>query len=370
MQDVVITVSVLNGYLKKIIDAEEMLYNISVVGEIGNFSYSGGNAYFTLKDKDALLNCTMFGMELNFSPKIGDKVIATGTPKYYVKGGRLTFNVINLSLYGEGELYKRFLELKNRLEKEGLFDVAHKKPLPEKISRIGVVTSETGAVIHDIINVTTRRSSDQDIVLFPVKVQGIGADREIAKGIEYFNNSDVDAVMVCRGGGSEEDLSCFNSEIVARAIYNCKKFIVCAVGHETDFTIADYVADLRAPTPSAGAELLTKDMADRREKLELLLSAMQSAIYNKLNLENNKLYFYLNGINNSIEKLVLNEDNKLKNLSNLLSNLNPKAMIEMGYAKLEKDGKPIKEVREVKTGDNIKIYMKGGKLDALIRGVE
>ena len=284
-----ISVSMLAGYIKQIFDAETLLYNIDVIGEVSSFGISGNNAFFVIKDENAMLNCVLFGIE-SYIPKIGEKIIVTGTPKYYIKGGKLNFNAVNIKPFGEGELYKRFLELKNKLQAEGLFDIEHKKPMPKKIDRIGVVTSETGAVIHDIINVVSRRNSAQDIVLYPIKVQGLGADVDIVKGIEFFSNYDnIDTIIVGRGGGSDEDLQSFNSENVVRAIYNCKKLVVSAVGHETDFTLCDYVADSRAPSPSAAAELPTKDRVDRKMQLDLLMQNISNTMQNKVLLKNTNL---------------------------------------------------------------------------------
>lgn len=370
MQSKIISVSALSNYIKSIFDAEMLLFNVNVVGEISNWSLSGENIFFTIKDNNALLNCVLFGgAEHKF--KIGDKVVVTGTPKYYAKGGKLNFNVVKIELFGEGELYKRFLELKKKLEKEGLFDPLHKLHLPKKINRIGVVTSETGAVIHDIINVVTRRNSAQDIVLFPIKVQGIGADIDIAKGVNFFSNYDgVDAIIVGRGGGSDEDLQNFNSEIVARAIYDCKKFVVSAVGHETDYTICDMVADLRAPTPSAAAELLTKDGSQRKRELELMWKNVEDCF--KADLQNTE---------NTLQTLYLRLQNKLKNsinekesfqlaLKEKVERLNPLIVLNKGYAKLESEGKSIVSVTDVKNGDDINIYLCDGKLIAKVGDIK
>ena len=255
-----ISVSQFNNYVHNIFVAEEILQNISVYGEVSGLSYSGGNLYFSIKDEGAVLNCVKFGYANGYVPKEGEMIIAVGSPNYYVKGGRFSFNVVRMQPYGQGVLYKQFLELKDKLEKQGLFDVSKKKVLPEKIARIGVVTSETGAVIQDIIDVTGRRNPMLDIVLFPAKVQGIGAEQTIIQGLSVLSKTDVDVIIIARGGGSAEDLSTFNSEKLAYAIFECDKFVISAVGHETDFTIADFVADLRAPTPSAAAELVSKDI--------------------------------------------------------------------------------------------------------------
>lgn len=363
-----VTVTVLSNYLKNILDAETLLYNIDVVGEVSGWSLSGANAFFTIKDSGAILNCVLFGANNFIKPKIGDKVIVTGSPKYYVKGGKLNFNVSNIKLFGEGEIYKRFIELKNRLQKEGLFDVDHKKPMPEKIDRIGVVTSETGAVIHDILNVAGRRNAGQDIVLFPIKVQGIGADVEIARAINFFSNYDgVDAIIVGRGGGSEEDLQNFNSEIVARAIYNCNKFVVSAVGHEVDTTICDYVADLRAPTPSAAAELLTKDGLERKQKLQMLIKNICDLTKNKITLNETILQNLLKNINSEAQHFIGEKTQQLGLLSSRLANANPTKILSMGYAKIEKGNLPVSSKTALATNDDISIIFADGTIQARVK---
>ena len=362
-----ISVSMLSNYIKKIFDSETLLYDIDVIGEISSYSVSTGNAFFVIKDDNALLNCVYFGINNSYIPKIGDKVIVTGTPKYYVKGGKLNFNVTNIKPFGEGDLHKRFLELKNKLEKEGMFDIAHKKQMPQKIDRIGVITSETGAVIHDIINIVTRRSSMQDIVIYPIKVQGIGADVQIAKALDFFSSyENIDAVIVGRGGGSEEDLINFNSEIVARAVYNCKKFVISAVGHETDYTICDYVADLRAPTPSAAAELLTKDRADRKSLLSLLMQNINSTMQNNLNNKNNELLVFSNKIDSTMQNFISKKDAELETLNIKLLKCNPTNILKLGYAKVESRGKNIVSSKSLQIGQNISIYFADGKVEANI----
>ena len=366
-----ISVSVLANYIKQIFDAEVLLNNIEVIGEISSYGLSGGNAFFVIKDENAILNCVLFGATDYPNFKTGDKVIVRGTPKYYVKGGKLNFNATDIKLFGDGDIFKRFLELKERLEKEGLFDAMHKKSIPKQIDRIGVITSETGAVIHDIINVVSRRNANQDIVLFPIKVQGIGADIEIAKAINFFSNYDkIDAIIVGRGGGSDEDLMNFNSEIVARAVYDCKKFIVSAVGHETDWTICDMVADLRAPTPSAAAELLTKDGTERKRTLELLMrnmtSAMQSIIFEK----NNYLKLLYTKLDTTMQTYINTKVQENNLLKQNLANLNPLKILELGYAKVERGGEQVISKEQLKTNDELKIYFADGNVKATVKEIE
>lgn len=371
MQRQPISVTTLSNYIKQVFDAESLLRNIDVIGEISSFSISGKNAFFTIKDENALLPCVLFGADEFYTPKIGDRVIVTGTPKYYVKGGKLNFNAISIKPYGEGELFKRFLELKNRLENEGLFDIAHKKPMPKKIERIGVITSENGAVIQDIINVVTRRNAAQDIVLYPIKVQGIGADAEIAKALDFFSEYDaIDAVIVGRGGGSEEDLMNFNSETVARAVYNCKKFVVSAVGHETNYTLCDYVADLRAPTPSAAAELLTKDEGERRQTLKLMIENIVSKITTILETNKLKLDRQMDNITNTINSKMQSQSVNLQIIGTSLKKANPYTILKLGYAKIESEQNSITSAKEVHQNDNLKVFFFDGMANVEVKGVE
>ena len=260
MNESYLSITQLNNYIKSIFEAEIMLQNICVYGEVSSYNVSNGIAYFNLKDENGLLACVLFGANNFTAPKIGDMVLIRGSMNYYAKGGKLSFNAYSIMPYGKGLLYEKFLELKARLEAKGMFAIEHKKDIPTRVKRIGVVSSPTGAVIRDIIDVTHRRNDTIDIVLYPVRVQGVGAEHEIATGIHFFSEyPDVDVIIVARGGGSIEDLEPFNTEIVANAVFDCKKPLVSAVGHETDFTIIDFVADLRAPTPSAAAELVAWD---------------------------------------------------------------------------------------------------------------
>lgn len=370
MEQQAISVTTISSYLKNILDNDQLLYRVKVFGEISSFNVSNRIAYFGLKDENALLNCVAFNLEYVGGAKIGDKVVVTGTPNYYIKGGRLSFNVERVEQFGEGELYKNFLILKEKLEKEGLFDLDRKKAFPSKIKRIGVVTSETGAVIQDIINVATRRSSEVDIVLFPVKVQGYKAEYSIAKGIAYFDNTDVDAVIIARGGGSEEDLAPFNTEVVARAVASSNKFTLSAVGHETNYSLVDFVADMRAPTPSAGAELLVKEQksyfdifVSYFEKLNLLIDRKFVGYENDLA---NEILSFNTGIERRLEK----EDNKLALLVKDLNSKNPLEILAKGYCKLELNGKRIASVGQVNIGDDIVANLKDGKLITQVREIK
>lgn len=362
-QDNAISVSTLCVYIKKIFEAEELLHNISVYGEVSDFKLVRGNAYFKLKDADSVLSCVFFGALDEF--KEGDKVIAIGTPNFYSKSGILNFNVIKIKPFGVGELYKQFLETKNRLEKEGLFSEYHKKPMPNVVKTIGVVASETGAVIRDIINVSTRRDPGINIVLYPANVQGIYAENEIIAGIKFFEDYAVDAIVVARGGGSFEDLNVFNSEKIARCVYECKKFIMSAVGHETDYTIIDFVSDLRAPTPSAAAELLTKKQTDKLEKCLNIFNDIEYKVFDLLEEKFNFLKNSAKSLNSNIKYLFENYEHKYGLLNLTLEKHNINSILNKGFAYLEKDNQSVK-YENVLIGDEIKIVMKNGLLKAKI----
>ena len=266
-----LTLSILqfNNFVKRILDAEDFLSNISVFGEVTNFKVSGGNAYFDLKDENAMLSCVKFDAS-TLNIKNGDLITVFGKVNFYVKSGRLNFIVSRAEAYGLGALYQNFLMLKQKLETEGLFREEIKKEIPKFSKRIGVVTSETGAVIRDIINVTRSKNPYTDIVVYPSKVQGVGAEDELVSGIEYFNSrDDIDVIIVARGGGSLEDLSPFNTEKIVRGIYRSNLPVISAVGHETDFTLCDFAADLRVPTPSVAAEVAVFDYFEQIENINV-----------------------------------------------------------------------------------------------------
>ena len=382
-----ISVSQLNGYIKKIFDAEELLHNVPVVGEVFGVSVSRNIMYFSLRDAEATLSCVCFYPALFENIKEGSEIIATGSPNFYVKGGKLSFVVNKVEASGQGKLFEEFLKMKEMLEKEGLFDPAHKKALPKTIKRIGVITSSEGAVIQDIKNVGWRRNPGLDIVLYSTRVQGKGAEVEIAHAIEVMGKyPNIDVLVVARGGGSLEDLWAYNTEIVARATYNCEKPIVSAVGHETDFTIIDFVSDLRAPTPSAAAEILTFNLIEKQEAHQKLVNKLylsyESFISNKqITLKTNQKELVTN-----LERLILTKTNKFNKtllnfdrlttkfieeksyglglLENSLMKLNPTGLLEKGYAFIEQNGTPIKSKNSVDMGKELSIIFKDGNIIA------
>ncbi len=386
-----LTVTQISTYFKQIFDAEELLFNVRVVGEISGLSIVRNIAYFVLKDENATMSCVCFDVS-DFSYQNGDKVIITGTPRYYIKGGKLNFNVQKVEKFGLGELYQQFLKLKTLLENKGYFDESHKLPMPKFIKRIGVVTSREGAVIQDIINVRTRRNPYIDIVLYPVRVQGKGAEYEIAKGIKFLDSYNVDVIIVARGGGSLEDLAPFNSEVVADAVYNANKFILSAVGHETDYTICDFCSDLRAPTPSVAAELLCNNIGEQISRFYSLLPRLKEAVQS-IYIDKHSAFVALSKnivdsftakrlqYANSFSKLLIRLkysgenfynrlDSKFKLIENKLQKLNPNEVLKLGFAVINKDNKQINSITDINIGDHIEVRLLDGILYAKIDNKE
>ena len=387
----VISVSQFNTYVHNIFLSEELLINIQLYGEVSGVSYSGNNVYFSIKDENAVLNCVKFGLRSDeYMAKEGEMVLVRGSPNYYVKGGRFSFNVSKIEPYGQGVLYKQFLELKNKLEALGLFDQSKKRPLPSNIRRVGVVSSETGAVIQDIIDITHRRNPMLDIVLYPAKVQGIGAEATIIAGIKALDNINVDVIIVARGGGSQEDLSTFNNESLAMAIAESKKPVISAVGHETDFTIADFVADLRAPTPSAAAELVAVDVVKLTQTMQSNAQRLLRLFSNIFEINKEKISGLAVRLNSSAESLLTNEVQSLKtlwsavstagiiNIKNMfhnfdllaqkLENLNPVRILRLGYSQTSKNGSIISSINDVIKGDELVINVCDGIINATVTG--
>ena len=390
--DNAISVTQVNNYIKYIFEAETMLQNIFMYGEIGTYKVTNGIAYFNLKDENSLISCVLFGAN-NFPMfEVGDQVVVRGSVSYYSQGGKLNFNAVSIERFGVGLLYQKFLELKAELESLGYFDQVNKKPLPERVKRIGVVTSETGAVIRDIIDVATRRNSGVDIVLYPVKVQGLGAEKEIASGIDFFSDYEkVDVVIVARGGGSLEDLQPYNSRIVADAAFRCKKPIVSAVGHETDFTIIDFVSDLRAPTPSAAAELVVNKLSDDLKVLYSYLEELTSILMHKFdnflkelkvinvkissNMSNkfNSILNYLNKCFKIVSRTTVQRLEKvefeLDKKKIELQNLNLITLAEKGFVRIKSNGRVLKSVKDVQENDNIVVNLKDGIIDTTVKSI-
>ncbi|GAA0708145.1 exodeoxyribonuclease VII large subunit [Paraclostridium ghonii] len=390
-------VSEVNSYIKRILNNDAVLYNLKVKGEISNFKiHSSKNVYLTLKDKASKINCVIF--KNNYDGKLnledGVKVIANGYISVYERDGSYQLYIESIELDGVGNLYLEFMELKSKLEKEGLFNHEHKKPIPKIPENIGVITSETGAVIRDIINVIKRRYPKVNIKLYPVSVQGKNSSTEICEGIKFFNNdNNVDTIIVGRGGGSIEELWSFNQEIVAREIFNSNIPIISAVGHETDFTIADFVADMRAPTPSAAAEIATPKLDDLIYKLKSSKDRMDKALINQSKLDKNKLNNIYDRLNTIVKSYIIrdkiiqidiiydkitseiNDLAKLKKQSldssgSLLHSLSPLATLDRGYSIVQKDEVTINSIKKLEKEDSIQVKFKDGRVDCIIEKIK
>lgn len=387
--DNVLSVFQLNTYIKRTFEQDFILKALSVEGELSNFKAHGsGHYYFTLKDNKAQVSCVLFrsyvtGEERDLSD--GTKVIVKGRVSVYEKTGQYQIYVTSIQKAGLGNLYIQFEALKKKLEEEGLFDTTYKKPIPTHAKRIGIVTSETGAAIRDIVQVAKRRYPFVELILYPSLVQGNMAKESIVNGIEYFNaNETVDVLIVGRGGGSIEDLWPFNEEVVARAIYASDIPIISAVGHETDYTIADFVADMRAPTPSAAAELAVFDYYVAKQQLtqyQLWLSQRlnHSILANKQTLEHlqkrldalhprKRLEDRLNHVEQLREYMQKNmrflferKKQELALLRERLKGQSPLRSLEDGAAYVEVNGQRIRSINELSIGDEIELYMQDGK---------
>ena len=381
-----ISVSQLNKYIKNKVDQDEYLNNVLIKGEISNFKHHyTGHMYFTLKDNNSLIKCIMFKSytpHLNFVPKDGMSVIVLGTVSVFERDGVYQIYCKAMQQEGIGDLYKEYEKLKAKLNEEGLFAESHKKKIPLYSKRIGVLTSETGSVIRDIINVSTRRNPNVYIKLLPVPVQGEGAGKKIADAINLMNERNLaDIIIVARGGGSLEDLWPFNEEIVARAIYNSELPVISAVGHETDFSISDFVADLRAPTPSAAAELAVPDIDELKIKLNSYNNRYKVALkkqleYKRLKYEKcmtrrvfkeplqriNESYLHVDtqerNIENKFKLKIMQKRSEFQNVVEKIDALSPLKTLSRGYSIIEKNGKIIKTKKELNIGDevNIKLY--------------
>ncbi|MDI6757696.1 MAG: exodeoxyribonuclease VII large subunit [Endomicrobiia bacterium] len=399
------TVTELNSEIKRLI--EPRLSDVWVEGEISNYKvYSSGHAYFTLKDEGSQIQCVMFAdstAQLRFVPEDGLVATSRGRVSLYVKSGRHQVVVYSMEPKGKGALQIAFEQLKKKLKTEGLFDDARKRPLPMLPSSIGVVTSPTGAAIRDILAVINRRFANVRVLIYPVAVQGDNAKGEISAAIKYLNNNhpDLDVLLVGRGGGSYEDLWAFNEEAVARAIFESKIPVISCVGHEIDFTIADFVADVRAPTPSAAAELVVRNKSDMTERIKRLASGMVSSMRRIAAERSASLgrlaasgFFknpseYINkraqDLDYLAEHLAVSSANferekrhRLDNLAGRLHLLSPLAILSRGYAVVWKtstpDGKPLEDIllkdsKDVKSKDRVKIRLGKGEFEAEVADV-
>ena len=415
----VYTVGQINRYIRGMFSQDILLSSVRVRGEVSNCKYhTSGHIFFSLKDATGTINCIMFAGNrrgMDFRMADGDKVIADGSIEVYERDGRYQLYAKKISREGAGELYERFVRLKKELAEMGMFDSRYKKPIPKYAKRIGIVTAPTGAAIRDIQNIAGRRNPYVELILYPALVQGEGAKESIVRGIEILDRASVDVIIVGRGGGSIEDLWAFNEEVVAQAIFDCETPVISAVGHETDITIADYVADLRAPTPSAAAELAVfdfrafKDALDRyrtalrrgpetklnhlkmqlrlrqtklamrspeaavREKRRMLLDAEDAlceALAGKILLLKARADNTGRRLADGMTKTLYRDKLRLHGLIGRLKGLNPMDRLSQGFSFVtDEDGNAFTSVKSAHEGDVLTIFVSDGKVRAAIREV-
>ncbi len=394
----VYTVTQVNSYIKRMFSEDYALNNILVKGEISNCKYhSSGHIYFTLKDAGAVMSGVMFLGDrsgLKFQLREGMNVVVAGRINIYERDGKYQIYAKSITLDGEGELYKRFEELKRELEEMGMFAAEYKKPIPRFASKVGIVTASTGAAIQDICNISARRNPYVQLYLYSAKVQGEGSAQSVAEGIKALDEMELDVLIVGRGGGSIEDLWAFNEEVVARAIFECNTPVISAVGHETDTTIADYVSDLRAPTPSAAAELAVFDVYEFLQNLDVAADRLYRNVAGHYNFYE-KLYenYALRLEKKSPEMVIKGKEQELTHIEKMLSQklrtafdkkerqfvilaerlngLSPLNKLKGGYGYVSYDsGKPLLSVRDISEGDSVLIRLKDGSIDATAKSVK
>ncbi len=395
-----LSVTGLNNYIKSIIAGDKNLSSLYVQGEISNFTnhYKTGHFYFSLKDESSLIRAVMFkssASRLKFIPENGMKVIARGNVSVFERDGQYQLYVEDLQPDGAGALHVAFEQLKQRLHDEGLFDELAKKPIPKMPQRIGIITSPTGAAIRDMLQILNRRYPICKVLIFPVLVQGEGAPAQIVKAINSFNQeNNADVLIIGRGGGSIEELWAFNSELVARAIFASHIPIISAVGHETDFTIADFVADLRAPTPSAAAELVAPDLLEIAQRIGSSKQRMKQSL--NFSLANAKhrlatieksfkqdspthiiderklmLDYHIRTLTNTINLRMMTARNSLSNLAGRLDALSPLSVLSRGYSiTMDKQQNIIKSILDLRVNDTVKIDLADGSANCIVHSIE
>lgn len=372
-----ISVSQLNEYISRVLTNDPLLGNLSVRGEISNLKYhSSGHIYFSISDANSKINCffpSSYVSKLEYKLKDGMAVNINGYINVYKKGGTYTFFVRSLVLEGEGDLSVAFQLLKTQLDREGLFDNSHKKPIPRFPKKIGIVTSETGAALQDIIKTIKGRNNLVDISIFPVLVQGEMASKDISDTINWINDTeafkDIELLIVGRGGGSMEDLWPFNTEAVARAIYNSKIPIISAVGHEIDFTISDFVADMRALTPTSAGELAVFDVAGLKNDLDNYLNNLFLALKSKSLLLEKNIQGYMSLMDNGIKNKLSKFESQLKLYKTFLDENNPKKITEKGYTIVyDKEGNVLTSKDDLSCNEQYILRFKDGDVNFTIIG--
>ena len=386
-----LSVEELNGYIHSIFDAEEMLHGVTVFGEVSGFKISGAHAYFAIKGKDAAIPCNLFNYRRTYCPKEGESVLIKGSPDYYVKTGRLSFNAVSVQPVGIGDLHARFEALKAQLLQEGIFAPEHKVAIPTFCKDVCVITSQTGAVIRDIYRTVRNVNHSIYLHVLNVRVQGEGAENEIVNALHRVDGK-YDVIIIARGGGSLEDLAPFNTEILARAIYATDTPVISAVGHETDFTICDFVADARAATPTAAAHLVAFNEGKIVEEIFGYLSSMGRALQDRILHEQRELDSVVKSLTHSAKMITEKADNRYKiTVNTLISSAknfilskegmleksligyqasDPLKIIEKGYFGVMKGEKRITSAAEVSIGDELVLTAKDGNIYTSVKEIK
>lgn len=393
----VFKVKEISKYITTVLRRDAILSNIKVEGEVSNFRKSGGHIYFDIKDEDAMLKCVVFksvpiSSTLNLTD--GSKVVVTGAINTYEKGSYYQVQCKNVEEVGIGNLFEEFLKLKEKLKNEGLFNDEFKKEIPKYPKNIGIVTASNGAVIRDIMNTLNRRYKIANTYLYPAKVQGVGSSDELINGIEYLSSLDfIDVIIIGRGGGSFEDLNSFNDESLARAIFKCKKPIISAVGHEVDVTISDFVADKRASTPTAGAEMVATSIGEIMDNLNFAKTKLNDNIdelffaentqlehffkelnyyspFNKFENIKEKLAIFKKSLDDSIKRVFENQNNILKIQKKSLDMINPDNILNMGYSIVHFGDKILNNVNDININDKLNITLSNGEVITEVREIK
>lgn len=394
-----VRVSQLNSYIKRLLQTDPILGNISVIGEISNLKFHGsGHVYFSLKDESSKVNCFLpadISAGLTCRLEEGIEVIASGYIYLYERGGTYSINIRTIEISGQGDLAAKFLKLKQKLEAEGIFDKAHKKPIPSFPYKVAVVTSETGAAVRDIIKTIKRKNDITDIIIYPVLVQGPGAAGEISSAIDDLNRNyhDIDVIITGRGGGSIEELWAFNEEEVARSIYNSRIPVISAVGHETDFTIADFAADLRAETPTAAAERAVPDTGALREYLDSRYNEITEALRLQMDKRKQRLKMFdpdmfsrdirsravmdrikldnlFQSMGDRLSSYVSDYRNRIAVMKEILDTCNPENVLQKGYSVLtDSNGNIVKSTAQLTAEQAVTIRMAKGRAEAVIKSI-
>ena len=393
------SVSRLNGYIKQSLSDNPYLAEFSVIGEISQYTVSSrDHAYFSIKDDQCVINCVIFSRarsQLRIEPEIGMKVKVYGGVDFYTQGGKLQIIASNIENLGDGDLHEQFNKLFKKLQDEGLFDGSHKKPIPILPRRIGVITSASGKVISDIVNTVRKRNPHHDILLYPASVQGAECPPEVISGIKYFNTEkNVDVIIIARGGGSYEELFCFNDEGIARAVYASEIPVISAIGHEPDYTIIDYVADVRAATPTAAGEMVIASYDDQKKEIDNLALNLDISINQFIDSRRKALEVFKNHkalhspayyameqqavvreLRTRLESLtgrvVEQKNSEINEVKVRLDALNPGNVLKRGYSYVcDKDGKAVESVKSVSMGDNVSIVLSDGTLLGEIKDIK